>query len=310
MFNENIKTIFINEKMESTTLDNYFLGNLFKKTAPFEEELGKDICNFTTKEIENMYKTMDFRSFDSLIIVNAMLSQYVVWAMSEGMVNDSQNHFREFNRSRLTRYINKVVNRMLIVPRETVIGWCDRLHNPSDAFLILGLFEGIRGKGNIEFFSLEEDDIDPINKTIYIRTRNDRITVSEELCRFGIAAAKETEYEGVSGDSLRVIKLAPCKNIIKPFPNWKDDATEPVKARRILGRTLRILNSIGEEEGERYNPSTIVNSGMLDMIERGSEKFGISKIDYVRTHLNEIERQYNKKIVPSKFIYKFNDFLE
>ena len=308
MYNRDRKEIYITEKYATTTIDKYFLDNLFKKTEPFETELDKDVCNFTTKEIENMYKTLDYQSYDSIIVANNGLSQYTAWCMNQGFLFDSQNHFGEFDRTRLSGLINRVVMDLKMVSRETVLKWCDELPNPSDAFVILALFEGIRGRHYTELFDLTENDINMNDETIYIKGRNKNIPVSKKLCQLGLDSAHEEEYRSMSDAMIHNVNFIPSDKVIKEMPNWKEGVGDNILSKRISNKVLRAFSFLGV--GEWMNISALVGSGTVSMIKTESEKLGITNTKYVETHLQDVEEQFNKKIVKSIFLNKYGAYLD
>lgn len=308
MYGKDRKEIYMTEKYTTTTIDKYFLKNLFKKTEPFETELDKDICNFTTREIENMYKTLDYRSYDSIIIANNALSQYTGWCMNQGFLFDSQNHFLEFDRTRLSGLINKVVMDMKMVDRETVLKWCNELPNACDAFIVLGLFEGIRGRHYKEFLELTESDIDAAGETIYIASRGRKVKVSKNLCWFGVDSANEEEYKSMSESMLHNVNFIPSDKVIKEMPNWKGAVSDNILSKRISNKVLRAFSFLGVVEW--MDISALVGSGIIHMIKTESEKLGITNMEYINTHLSEVEEQFNKKITKSIFLHKYGDYLD
>ena len=42
--------------------------------------------------------------------------------------------------------VNKALFNMKIVSKNTILNWVEQLPNPKDQFVLLGLFEGIKGK--------------------------------------------------------------------------------------------------------------------------------------------------------------------
>ena len=58
LYNEEQKSRYIDKKNSEVTLAPGFLRNLFVKSAPFEEKFGKDICEFTSNEIQEFYNTL------------------------------------------------------------------------------------------------------------------------------------------------------------------------------------------------------------------------------------------------------------
>ena len=159
MYNSKIKNRYIEYKEATIVISDNHLSRLFAKTYPFELEKNKDVCNFSAKEIENMYKTWNVSSLESLFVYNSNLSLYTQWCQEEGLVEDGMNHYAEFDKMSIKNLINKSLFNMRIVTREDVLNWCKSLDNPVDAFVILGMFEGIYGAKYSDFYTLTLDDI-------------------------------------------------------------------------------------------------------------------------------------------------------
>ena len=58
IFNEITKRQYIKEKSEKVIISDYYLERRFKQTAKYENELKKDLSNFTYDEIINFYKIL------------------------------------------------------------------------------------------------------------------------------------------------------------------------------------------------------------------------------------------------------------
>ena len=95
MYNDTIKTRYIQEKSSTTNMPNGYLARMFNKTDSFESKLDKDISNFTVYEIEDLYKTLNIKSVEYLTVLHSHLSLYTQWCMQQNLVLDCQNHFAE-----------------------------------------------------------------------------------------------------------------------------------------------------------------------------------------------------------------------
>lgn len=308
MYNDELKNTYITEKTKTATVDKFYLPNLFKRCEPFETELNKDVCNFTTKEIENMYKTLDYKGFETIVVTNSALSLYTNWCLSQGVSKDSQNHFLEFDRPRLSMLINKAYKNARVVSRETISDWCRQLPNPSDAFVLMGLFEGISGKDYTEFTHLMIDDVDIERSTILLPGRKEPVVFSKELCRYAIESANEKWYYSISEEMKRKVEFKESRNVIKEYCNSDSSQSDYQKGRRIYSKLIRILNFLGVKN--QINASAIVNSGIVDLIKRESKRMKISPTEYINNYLSEISYRYPKKMFTrSVMIYKFGDIL-
>lgn len=306
MFNEDIKKRYIAEKENSTTVDKHYLPNLFKKCEPFEQKLDKDVCNFTTREIENMMKTINFSSFESIGVANSSLSQYTMWCMKQGLVFDSQNHYLELNRPRLAELVNKTVQNMRIVTREKVLDWCFEMPNPSDQFIMLGLFEGIKGQDFCEFTMMRNEDVHLESRTITLPNRGD-MKFSYELCSFGVQSAEATEYFSVSGKMERIVPVAESGYIIKNYPNVVEGVSQFQKGRRIYNRLTRAFSFLGINGW--MSASALMDSGIVHMVRSRSEELGISCDEYMSTRIDELSKRYDKRILKSTLMNKYGDYL-
>lgn len=309
MYNTEIKSTYIEEKTQTTTIDKFFLPNLFSRTSQFEEKLNKDVCNFTTKEIDNMYRTLDYTSFDSLVVTNNALSLYTQWCLTQGLLIDSQNHFREFSRTRLSELINKMIKREQIVDRDKILDWCMQFPNPSDAFIILGLFEGIYGQQYSEFCELRKSDINYEEQKIKLYNRNEALVFSKELCRYGIDAANEDTYWAITNKMTRHVQFRPSDNVIKEYNNTKNDVSDFQRGRRVYAKLCRALDYVGVKD--KISATNIVDSGIIYKIKTESRKLGITGKEYINKHINDIAKYYKaKRMVKSELIHKYGEYLD
>lgn len=144
-YNKDTKAWYLRDSEESfaqSTKKSF--DSLFRKTAPFEAELSKDICNFSTEEIYDMLKRFNSSSTNSLEKYCRLLSLYVQWCNQQGMVTDSQNHFLEIKTEQLRNCTNAIKRQKKYIDRNTILGWCEQVQ-PMDNMVLLCLFEGILG---------------------------------------------------------------------------------------------------------------------------------------------------------------------
>lgn len=306
MYNENTKKRYIEEKTEQTIINKYFLPNLFKKSEQFEENLNKDVCNFTKVEIADMLKLMGFSSLESVRVIVSGYSLYTDWCMAHGLVEDAQNHFREFDSNSLTDLLNANLRQLKITDRQQIMEWLSQLYNPSDKFLILAIFEGIKGKDFNELYNLTIDDIDINNHTINVVGKG-KMKVSKELCNIALESYETNEFYPMAGEMKRQGTFIPSDKIIKDYPNVKVDADDFRKGRRLYARILRCMRYLGIDS--YFDSNTLINSGIVDMVKRESERLGITNAEYVDNHLDDINKRYGKNFTKKTFINKLGDYL-
>lgn len=305
MFNQELKDRFINEKKESIIVNPYFYPNLFKKTEPFEEELNKDISNFTFYEIENIYKTLSVTSIERLNVIHSALKMYTDWCISEGLVPDFQNHFLEITQKNRYDYINVIKQDKMIVPKSTIIEWCQQIPNSTDAFRLIALFEGLHGKDFRDITALTIDDIDEEHKQVKLATRT--IDVSSTFIAYAKAANEEERYTALTGMMQRSVPFIMSNLIIKHTPMVRN--TSSVQERqRFLTQSIRIYRYLGVDQW--MTNTSVINSGVIDFINRRAKEENITGKEFVYTiGIKEIKHQFDKTIIRSIFCDRYAEYL-
>ena len=255
MYNESIKKRYIQEKENSTSTPNNYLERLFDKVKCFEEKYNKDVCCFTAYEIVDFYKTINISSLESLIVLNNHLSLYVQWCLQQNLVPDCQNHFDEINNDILVECINITSLKKAIITRETLNIWLSGSNNPSDAFTMLCLFEGIKGNDFCEILNLKMSDFS--GNKVKLCTGREMI-VSDKLIELAKITDATMEYHAVSKTNLRVYPLEEKGYIIKDYTNCKDDISDYQRGRRIYKKILRNFELLGVSE--YMKPNSLVES--------------------------------------------------
>ena len=305
MYNQELKERYRIEKESYTTVASHCFSSLFKKTEPFEERLDKDVSNFTTYEIINMYKTLAIMSLDTIATMNSNLSMYTQWCIQENLVNDYQNHFLEITRDMMVSFVNKLAMDKKVVTRKQVLDWCQQLPNPSDSFCLLGLFEGIRGEGYLELALAKMEDF---HDNIFTAYNGRKIVVSPKLIDYAEQSNGTLEYQSISQNMVKEVNLIDNGRVIKDYPNVRNSESLTVLRRRTQSRLARIFDYMGILE--YMNGNDIRMSGIIEMVNSRCEELNISGKDYIYgVGIEEIKRQYNYKVIPSMFMDKFGEYL-
>ena len=305
MYNEIIKNRYIQEKESTTNMPNGYLVRMFNKTDSFENKLDKDISNFTVYEIEDFYKTLNIRSVEYLTVLHSHLSLYTQWCLQQNFVLDCQNHFAELPSSSLLNYINTLALKKSIITRKMLYELIDGLINPSDAFIMLALFEGIEGENYCELFNLKMSDFNG-NKVKLCTGRE--LKVSSKL----VALAEESDKENIYYSLVKERRF-PFLNeylIIKNYPNCRQD--DPYnKGKRIYHRVKRNFKEIGVDK--YMKPKSLVDSGKIDYINTRSKELGITAKEFIYTpeYAEEVRYRfgYDLQRLRVSFINKYGDYL-
>ena len=304
-YNSELKIQYIEEKSKEVIISNNYLECQFNKTCKFEEELNKDLSNFTVYEIVEYYKMLNISSFDTLFVMNSQFSMYTQWCLQKSLVKDNQNHFLEMTLEHLKDCLNKALVNMKIVTRETILNWTDQLPNPKDQFVLLGLFEGLKGKDFCELSKLRPENI---KGNIATLCTGREIKLSDRLLKIISDCIVEDKYYSISGNGTKVMPLVDKGFVIKDYPNARGDVSDFQLGRKIYNSITRILNYFDVLNFMTAN--SIAESGKLHMIKERAKELSLSCKDYIYSkHIEEVEKKFNSKIVRSIFWLKYEDYL-
>lgn len=304
MFNEDLKKRFIKERKEEVVLPHRYLECQFSKTSEMEIALNKDISSFTYYEIVEYYKLLNLTSVNVITVMNSQFSMYTDWCLQQNLVKDGQNHFLEVKLSDFLDCLNKGYVSKKIITKETLYKRIEQLPNARDAFVLLGLFEGLSGKESCELVKLRPEDVNGNNLSLCTgRT----IKVSDKLIELIHACQEEQQYISLTGHRLRVFPLAYTGYVLKDYPNVKSDSAFQ-GGRRIYNIVRRSLEYFDEKNVMTAND--IANSGKINMIKERSAALKMAFEEYIYSdYVQEIEEQFNCDIKKKAFILKYEDYL-
>ena len=307
MYNDSIKKRYIQEKENSTNTPAGYLERQFKKSERFEEKFNKDVCSFTTYEIMDFYKTINITSLDSLVVLNSHLSMYTQWCLQQNLVPDCQNHFDEIDSDILIGCINTTTLEKSIITRQTLNAWLSGLNNPGDAFVMLCLFEGIKGKDFCEIANMKLSDFS--GNKVKLCTGREMI-VPDKLVELAEITDKTMEYRAVSRSNTKVYPLEEEGYILKKYSNTQDEVSDYQRGRRIYQKLLRNFEIL--EVAAYMKPNSLVESGKIDYINRRAQEEGMSGKDFLFSDfVDEIKDKYDYDMRRLKlsFCRKYGEYL-
>ena len=306
MYNAEIKNRYISEKENEVILPNKYLVNQFDHIAEVENELGKDVSNFTVYEILEYYKICNFYSLESLQVLNSQFKMYTQWCLQENLVKDNQNHFLEITKEILSSCVNKAVLDRKIVSRKTVLQWVDALPNPKDQFIMLSLFEYGKSKNFIDIVNANINDIE--GNTLKLHDKR-IVTISDTLRNIAENSYVEQTYYSISGKGIKKMPLIQNGNrIVKDYPNARMDVSEFQFGRKIYNSVTRSLDYVGVLDWCTAN--SLSESGKIHMIKERAKQLNQTPMEYLYSDkIQEVEKQFGCNIVKSVFSIKYKEYL-
>lgn len=306
MYNEERKLAYIKKKEDEVSLNKYYLTDLFTNTERFEVKYGKDVCDWTTKEIISYYKYYDTCSMNTLTVKHSSLRQYTDWCVSEMLVADCQNHFAEIDAGVLNSCINYSDLDKLVMSRDELRIWLGKMINPVDKFMMLGIFEGLKGSYSRDITRLRISDIE--GNVVHLEDRD--IAISDELKQYCMDAAYETEYY-LYGASKKIIKLwsADPTIIYKQNIDARYEDDEHLD-RSVACRYKRIAEAFGWPTKLTYKK--LMSSGKIEFIKSLMLQKGIEDPETVlREYRDTINNQYRVDVGTSipVFLMKYKKYL-
>lgn len=270
MYNEAIKRKYIEEnKYRNLNLEKQ-CEIFFNRCEPYEKRLNKDISSFSTMEIMECFKAFNTVSLESLMNAKSQYKIYTDWCINNKDVAytievDYQNHFREINTEMLKRCLNYYLKTKRIITRSFILNNWNVLLNPSEKFIMLGIFEGIGANTNIaykDFEGLKLSDFDTDTHELHLKDR--AIRFSDEL--YAVAKESANTFENEVYDKngkLRHIKLIEDSEglIIKPGVNARSYDYRNI----IIKKMMKIKDAFNNHV---INIQTLKESGRIDMINR------------------------------------------
>lgn len=312
MYNEEFKKQYIQARKYDYKDAENVITVIFNRVGKFENRLKKDCCNFSKREITEMFVDFNTPSRGSLVNTCSQLRTYTEYCIDKGVVRDNENHYNEINADDYSSFINADVGRGRIITRTALLDLfiSNALRNPCDQFLCLGIFEGIGGPGLCEFVNLKMSDFN--GQTVQLNTGR-VLSVSSELIAIAQRSSDTYEKYAIWGET-SVNSSKPLmendNNIIKSSINAVDMA--PEKKARNIRDTLAYCRKAVDVDALRTK--SLTESGRIEMINNfmASGKY-ITWKDAYKAHAKEIDYRYQPSWIEQSHLKayeaQYGDFL-
>lgn len=306
MYNAELKNQYI--KQSKTRNINIEMGviPMFNKAEKMEIALQKDLKDFTVSEIIDFYNMCCTSSLESLMMINSHFKQYTAYCLARSLVKDNQNHYSEITSELLSTCLNYGLTKAKIITREELESLMSELHNPSDKFILLALFEGICGEEMSELVEIRKEDITGNE----IQLASDRILeISKELKSLAYESADEYVYYAYKkdGDIKELYYAKDDPYVIKRMYNADVEASSKIKRQRLYSKVMRIKEYLGSSA---IGKKQLMESGRIDMIKQLMKEQNLPVFECIQRNRFEIEYRYGILTSISRYLLKYGEFYE
>lgn len=280
MYQTEMKEGFIESYLRSRIIQKTSLYGLFRKIEPYEENLGKDVSEFTKSEAIDMYKAFKSRSIYSLMNDNTILKNYYAWRKYyHGVTNDSA--YSEITIDDLQPCVDKKASKLLSL--EEIIEIEDQLLNYTDSAIVQCLFEGISGYSMRDITDLHIGMLDKNNNRLTFP--DGRIfEISERLCDLLEKAFLEDVYI-CYGETLKTKNLIGYGKLFKERDNVHAPDSDDKRFRAVYRKIQVIREHVGIKELTMKN---IAASGMAYYLKKRMKEDGVGLKEFLKTPDGEV----------------------
>ena len=272
LYNEEQKMNFIKD-YQGNSKDTY-VRNIFGKIESEESFKEKDICEFNEKEILEVLKSFNTSSVNSLRVKCSILRSYAAWCERKGLIKNNMNCFNNVYGEDIDKCVNKEMKKSKLMSYERLLSLCNDLPNPVDQFILLGIFEGMKGKRLIELTSLRLKDL----HEDYFDLPTRKIKVTTKLYAVAMEAATTDIYVTLRG-RYQEKNLLQCDYVFKPKATaCVEISLEEDNYARIRKRMSNIKEVLDEPE---LTVASLYYSGMIHYMNKIAEEKGIDLLDVI-----------------------------
>lgn len=262
-FREYIKEKYSNIKLEDRNIEE-------------ETDLdGRDLCQFTHEEIQEMLLYFDIASESSLRSHISVINLYRKVARGKKLIPNSITIEFSPSNEELKSLLNTNRIKQQYISKNELYLLCDQFINAQDSALFLGIYEGIKGMvyENIKKLTMEDINFDA---NIIQLADGTKLRVSDRLLDLLKETVVEDKYERGNGEgNSKPVRLMETPYIFRNVINKRTDS-DLITTQTIQGR---IRNLSRRYDYSELTVNNIYRSGMINVIKEDMEKIDRNSID-------------------------------
>lgn len=267
LYNKERKELFLNQYTENEASVKV-IRSRFNQIGKYERHFDKDLCDFTT-ELDDLFSLIPSRTTKSIMWLYSIIKNYCNWCIANGFSKTNINPTFMISNKDLESYVNKIAQKFQwIINREELYEMCELLYNPRDKATLALVFEGVKGRANLddsfeELLNLKNEHIHEKECEIEVY-RNDgfirMVSVHPKTMEYVIEAINATDYYEGNGEhpKNKVTPLTESNYFLRPIKT-KRSAFKP--NRTIINNIFRIIKKYTDMPF--LNPLKTFQSGML-----------------------------------------------
>lgn len=344
-YNKDFKEMYLNTLDNFTESENTLKATerILRKISSYEEKNSKNVYDFSSEEIVNMFKDMRFATEMSYLNNRSILSKYCNFAILKNVTREPKNAMDVAlngidnseiinvnaleNKYFTIRNLYEILEEKLFVT--DIDGECHvvsedhKLINYTDKLIIYALWLGIgvKSKAYEDLTNLELSDLnEEKNEIILPKTKIVMKDIPSDFFEYCKKSCKQTKYEIRHSKKNSITLDASSGKIIKPaisIRNGEDVTVDSIKQSKIQS----VLRAVQQMSFQFLyaNPTSLIYSGMAHylgvyLLENNLELNNINAKVFVEERYGITEAHYAIQLVKVfKTIYTdlegFEDFI-
>lgn len=276
-FNNDIKSEFIANYVDTRVVSLTSLSAIFNKTAVFEKEYDKDCSQFNKEEILAMYHRFNAKAVSVLENYNVYLKNYTLYRIRKNQIAN-ENAYDDISKNLLQDCIDPSIEQQRFITREQLDDIENILFNYTDKAILESLWYGISGKSMRDLVSLDESMLSA-DKHSLIFPDGRELAISNKLSEYLNGAFSETTYLS-HGFTHKIIQLYGNGRLYKQRSNAYAAPSDD-KYFRWVYRKVQIYREYLRMP--LLTMKTIQASGLFDALQKGMKENNCSMRTFLTT---------------------------
>lgn len=266
---------------------NRSVRSSFNRAAILEDLFGKDLCEFSQNEINDMYAYLSYKTETKYGQVNREYKIYTAWCMEKGFC--SVNNYELYTMKDFSQFINREMQSERFVTREQLLNAIKSLQNPRDQFIMLAVFEFGKSPEYKNIIEFRLSDINEKAGTVRLPSGH-TVNISSELINIAYQSSEENTYYKATSEGTLELKTIGEGDVFKVAKYGKD-----INGSQMVKRVAKIIKRNAQFSGlnEDVSGTTLMESGIFEFIRKRCADINMSYREYIYSDMySEIKKQY------------------